>query len=224
MTLATWNLERLKHIKNLPFIIDAIKKVDADIFVLIEYDERVVLDYPYQISTAFIQEEFGVLYQATERRVKLFSSYEIIHEYETFNKHTSLCVELKTPNSNLIIYATIIGVLGNRHYSFLNDLKLQIEDFRRLGSNKHFCVMGDFNMSFADNYYFTKDGRNILNTAFEELDMYIPTASIKNNIDHIAISKDFTTNAIPNFWNEDTNHSKLKLSDHMGISVSIKRN
>ena len=221
MTLATWNLERLKQIKNLPLIIDAIKKVDADILVLTEYDERVILDYPYQISTAFVQEEFGVQYKATERRVKLFSRYEIIREFETFNKHTSLCVELKTPNGNLIVYATIIGVLGNRHHSFTADLKLQMEDFKHLGTHKYFCVMGDLNMSFVDNFYFTKEGRNILNTTFEELAMFIPTAAIKNNIDHIAISKDFATKTIPSFWNEDTIHTNPILSDHMGVSVRI---
>ena len=50
MTIATWNLERLKHKKNLNHIVDAIKDINSDILLLTEYDEQVVLDYPFQVA------------------------------------------------------------------------------------------------------------------------------------------------------------------------------
>ena len=98
---------------------------------LTEYDEQVVLDYPYPLATEFIAEEIfneksKVVYKQTERRVKLFSRFEIVQKLVTYNKHTSLCVELKTPKGNLIVYGTILGIFGNRHKNFKADLALQI--------------------------------------------------------------------------------------------------
>jgi endonuclease/exonuclease/phosphatase family metal-dependent hydrolase len=228
MKIATWNLERLKHKKNLIHIVDAIKDINADILVLTEYDEQVKLDFLYPEATDFIQEDsFGeklnIEYKSTERRVKIFSRYEILHKIETFNKYTSVCVELKTPKGNLIVYGTIIGILGNRHKNFNEDLAAQIEDFKRFGFKANFCVAGDFNISFSDNHYFTHHGRDALNEVFKELDMEIPTASLKGNIDHIAISNAFLQNQtpLPKLWNEKTTKAIPPLSDHMGVWVEV---
>ena len=228
MKIATWNLERLKHKKNLNHIVDAIKDINADILILTEYDEQVVFDYPYQEATEFIQEEsFGenlnIEYKPTERRVKIFSRYEIVKKIETFNKHTSVCVELKTPKGNLIVYGTIIGILGNRNANFKIDLANQIEDFKRIGSKSNLCVAGDFNISFSDNHYFTIHGRNTLKEVFKELDMQIATAGIGKNIDHIAISNAFLQNKIPSngWWNKKTKDAIPPLSDHMGVWATL---
>jgi hypothetical protein len=228
MKIATWNLERLKHKKNLVLIVEEINKTNADILVLTEYDEQVVLDYPYQLATEFLAEEIfkeesKVVYKPTERRVKLFSRYEIVQQFETYNKHTSFCVELKTPKGNLTVYGTIIGIFGNSHKNFNEDLALQIEDYKRLGKDNNFCVAGDFNISFSDGHYFTKQGRDSLNKVFRELNMQIPTASIQKNIDHIAISNQFLQNIIPTrgYWNEDAKDAIPPLSDHMGVWVQF---
>lgn len=228
MKIATWNLERLKHKKNLNLIVDEIKRINADILILTEYDEQVVLDYPYQLATEFIAEEIfkeesKVVYKPTERRVKLFSRYEIVQQFETCNKHTSLCAQLKTPKGNLTVYGTIIGIFGNSHKKFNQDLALQIEDYKRLGKDNNFCVAGDFNISFSDGHYFTDHGRISLNNVFQELDMQISTASIQKNIDHIAISNQFLQNIIPSrgCWNEDTKNAIPPLSDHMGVWIKV---
>lgn len=193
-----------------------------------EYDEQVVLDYPYREATDFIQEEsFGeklnIEYKSTERRVKIFSRYEIVHKIETFNKYISVCVELKTPMGNLVVHGTIIGILGNRNENFKIDLANQIEDYKRIGSKTNFCVVGDFNISFSDGHYFTDHGRISLNNVFQELDMQISTASIQKNIDHIAISNQFLQNIIPSrgCWNEDTKNAIPPLSDHMGVWIKV---
>ncbi len=188
MKIATWNLERLKHKKNLHFIVEEVNKVNADILIFTEYDEQVGLDYPFQVATEFITEDLGVQFKPTERRVKLFSRFEIIQHFETYNNQTSLCVELNTPKGPLVVYGTIIGIFGTRHKNFNQDLALQIEDYKRLGNDNNFCVAGDFNISFSDGHYFTHHGRNALNEVFKELDMQIATACIGKNIDHIAIS------------------------------------
>jgi endonuclease/exonuclease/phosphatase family metal-dependent hydrolase len=228
MKIATWNLERLKHKKNLNHILESIQTANADILLLTEYDEQVVLDYPYQLATEFIAEEIfkeesKVVYKLTERRVKLFSRYEIVQQFETFNKHTSLCAKLKTPKGNLTVYGTIIGIFGNSHKNFNQDLALQIEDYIRIGKDKNLCVAGDFNISFSDGHYFTIQGRDSLNKVFQELNMQIPTASIQKNIDHIAISNKFLQNIIPSVgcWNENTKDVIPPLSDHMGVWVQF---
>jgi hypothetical protein len=195
---------------------------------LTEYDEQVELDYPYQLATEFIAEESfkkesKVFYKPTERRVKLFSRFEIVQKFETYNKHTSLCVELKTPKGNLIVYGTIIGIFGNRHKNFNEDLASQIEDYKRLGKDKNFCVAGDFNISFSDGHYFTSEGRKALNAIFTELDMQIVTSDIEKNIDHIAMSNAFLQNQtpLPKLWNEKTAKAVPPLSDHMGVWIQV---
>lgn len=42
MKIATWNVERLKHYKDISLICQEIEKCDADIFVLTETDSRLL--------------------------------------------------------------------------------------------------------------------------------------------------------------------------------------
>ncbi|MBR6012418.1 MAG: hypothetical protein IK062_01375 [Selenomonadaceae bacterium] len=137
--------------------------------------------------------------------------------HQTFDKFTAICVELETEFGNLIVYGTIIGIYGNRNKNFPTDLMKQIEDFKIL-SEKNILIVGDFNCSFADNYYFTNFGRNNLLQTFSDLNIELLTKNCSECIDHIAISKNFLPNKKFNFdeWNFDK-----KLSDHKGIFVDI---
>lgn len=84
------------------------------------------------------------------------------------------------------MYGTIIGVEGNRRSSFREDLALQIEGVTRLsGTGKSICVAGDYNCSFCDNYYYTKDGRKSILKCFEENQLSLLTADREECIDHI---------------------------------------
>jgi hypothetical protein len=121
----------------------------------------------------------------------------------------------------MIIYGTIIGIYGNRNKNFNADLSQQIIDYQKLSKGKNFCLIGDYNTSFADNYYFTNNGRNELNNLFKECKLNLLTGDIPECIDHIAISERFTTNLETEFgeWNSDK-----KLSDHKGIYVDLTNN
>jgi endonuclease/exonuclease/phosphatase (EEP) superfamily protein YafD len=128
-------------------------------------------------------------------------------------------VELETPEGNLLVYGTIMGIYGNRHPSYQIDLQKQIEDFSRLlALGKPLCICGDFNCSFADNYYFTNAGRESLRRFFVENQITILTGNRKQCIDHVAISDAFVNGAeiMVNEWNFDK-----ALSDHKGISVDF---
>jgi endonuclease/exonuclease/phosphatase family metal-dependent hydrolase len=100
----------------------------------------------------------------------------------------------------------------------IKTLDKQITDWRRISQIGNICVAGDFNISFGDNYYYTKDGRQKINSTFEELKIENLTQHIPENIDHIAISSSFiqSNSSTTSIWNENK-----KLSDHIGVCLTL---
>ena len=220
MKIATWNIERLKHKSDIVRINSVLDELKADILVLTETDNRVELkNYRFSIQTPRLKEIQPDYYLESENRITIYTNYEIIKQHETYDKYTSLCVELKTERGNITVYGTIIGIFGNRNKNFKTDLSQQINDYKKLSQEKNFCFIGDYNISFSDNYYFTNNGRNELNKVFRECRLNLLTRERRECIDHIAISEDFTTNLETEIgeWNLDK-----KLSDHKGIYVELK--
>lgn len=217
MKIATWNIERLKKKKFLNLILDEIKSVDADILILTEYDQLELTDYQFKTETKELpSDEFN--YSKTERRVVIFSKYPILKIYETYDSLTSCCAELETPKGNLIVYGTIVGILGNRDKTFSEELEMQTEDIQKFTQVDNFCLAGDLNMSFSDNYYFTNTGRNSFLECFQKNNLINLTEKIKENIDHIVISQNFIKESEVDIfeWNIDKS-----LSDHKGIYVEF---
>lgn len=218
MKIATWNIERLKHFASLQTICSICSNLDADVLVLTETDERVALDSPYRYMTDQLTEESGIRYRPTEHRVAIYTKYPLVQHHPTFDRATALCVEVETERGNLIVYATIMGVFGNRHPSYMKDLNKQILDISALPLNANICICGDFNCSFSDNYYFTKEARRCLVDTFEKRGIDILTAAQSECIDHIAISRSFVHDFDIQImeWNIDKS-----LSDHKGISIQF---
>ncbi len=232
MRIATWNVERLKHKKDLTDILKAIESVQADILVLTETDDRIKPKYRYGLHTPKLQAAdtshylpgrcrkytFAEYYGVTENRVSIYTNFPCVRQHETYDIYTALCVELKTPWGNLLVYGTIMGVIGNRDDSFKQDILCQTRDFNRLSKLGMLCICGDFNCSFADNYYFTHFGRDTLLESFAHNDISLLTENRTECIDHIALSEKFiheNTFQISE-WNLDKS-----LSDHKGILVEI---
>ena len=152
MRISTWNIERLKHKSDIVHINSTLAKLKADVLVLTETDNRVApTNYKFCIQTQKLTEIQPDDYLESENRITIYTNYEIIRQYETYDRYTSVCVELKTEHGNLIVYGTIIGVYGNRTKNFNADLSQQISDCQRLSNQKNFCLIGDYNISFADN-------------------------------------------------------------------------
>ena len=216
MRIATWNIERLRHKNKLQEIIAECEQANADILVLTETDSRVTLNNKSYISTTPPDEKN--YYNPSETRVTIFTNYEVIERYATYDEYTAVCVELKTDKGSLIVYGTIIGIYGNRHKSYIPDLLSQAKDIERLVKEKNVCVVGDFNCSFADNYYYTKDGRAALEDVLIRNDIALLTRAQPECIDHIAVSNGFA-----NGLNVETNEWNLNktLSDHKGIVVEL---
>lgn len=232
MKIATWNVERIKHRKSLDKILSSIEDAQADILVLTETDERVKPNYRYGFHTSKLHDApsdyhmpdrykgYAVsdVYAVTENRVSIYTNYPWVKQYETYDQYTALCVELKTEGGNLLVYGTIIGILGNRDESFKQELLLQAKDYERLSKAGNICICGDFNCSFADNYYFTNFGRNKLSASFDHNNISLLTGNQLEGIDHIAVSKNFVGDSKINIseWNLDKS-----LSDHKGIVAEI---
>ena len=178
MRIATWNVERLKDKHKLDLIHAACKAAKADILVLTETDERVAPEYPFCSRTTSLKgvevpilykgEKVFIRYADTENRVSIFTRYQCLKEYVTYNSYTALCIELATELGNLLVYGTIMGVVGNREASFQPDLEKQMEDIKRLtAEGRNVCVIGDYNLSFSDNYYHTTLGRQTVQRCFK---------------------------------------------------------
>lgn len=218
MRIATWNVERLKHHKEKDLMLREIDKAAVDILVLTETDIRLLPDFPHYYQTPLLAEEQSFYYADTENRVAVFSKYECIRRHKTYDEKTAICVELVTEKGNLLVYGTIIGISGNRRADFLPDLKAQMEDFRRLTDEGHdICIIGDYNLSFSDGWYYTKGGRKLVEDTFSECGISILTRDRAECIDHIAISNHFADKVISiDEWNYDK-----RMSDHKGIVVEI---
>lgn len=219
MKIATWNVERLKHKKHLEQIQGLCDSVHTDILVLTETDSRLKPNYNFCCKTAPLTENEAVHYAITENRVSIYTNYPVVKLHQTYEPRTAVCAELKTEVGNLLVYGTIIGTLGNRHPSFVEELCWLCGDIRRLSKlSDGICVCGDFNCSFSDNYYFTHAGRTTLLDLFRDTGLTLLTERQPECIDHIALSGNMVSSKriILEEWNMDK-----RLSDHKGIVVSF---
>jgi exonuclease III len=217
MKIATWNIERPRlNDKEIPSIIGILRNINADILILTETNEFLDLDDDYNsFHSTNAKEKF---YTKGEKRVSIYSKYKSVGYIKTFRDDTSICTILQTPLGDLAVYGTIIGVEGNRKPNFEEDLDQQLLDFDKIAKQNNLCISGDFNISFGDNYYFTKSGRQKLNESFARLDLKNLTSEIPQNIDHIVLTKDLITEK---FITLDTWNLDKTLSDHIGISITV---
>lgn len=218
MKIATWNLERPKtNSARIRKIEEVLKALKADILILTETNEHI---FPGEFYYGYYSQELPTpYYSAGERRVSILTKYKLLNAYPTFRNDTSIRLELETPLGGLIVYGTVAGIHGNRRKDFMEDLQQQLEDLRKIGLlNKPLCYAGDLNISFSDNYYFSKAGRDLMQETFSELALSVTTRDIPQNIDHIVISDGYLKgkNVACSTWN----HNK-KLSDHFGVMIDI---
>ncbi|MBO6178150.1 MAG: endonuclease/exonuclease/phosphatase family protein [Selenomonadaceae bacterium] len=232
MKIATWNIERLKRKSSSDEILNAIEKINADILVLTESDKRLRPIYKYEFHTPMLSEapsdyhlpgrykdyRASDFYAVSENRVSIYTNYPCVNRHQTYDKYTALCVELETPYGNLLVYGTIMGILGNRDDSFLKEVVHQTEDFASLSELGNLCICGDFNCSFADNYYSNETGREAIRDSFRKNNIFLLTKDKTECVDHIAISREFSLNYPSKI--KEWNFNKT-LSDHRGIMVDV---
>lgn len=218
MKIAVWNVERLKHKTQLHLMREHCRNANADILVLTETDRQLKPEYRYCYHTLPAVEAVPELYKDTENRVSIYTNYRFVRQHKTYDEYTAVCVELETERGNLLVYGTIMGIYGNRERSYRQDLMRQMEDIKKLSSLGNICVAGDYNCSFSDDYYFTKNGRDSVIKGFQDREILLLTGERPECIDHIAVSERFLLGADVTVeeWNLDKT-----LSDHKGIVVKV---
>ena len=144
----------------------------------------------------------------------------MLRHVATCSPLSAICVCVGTPLGELNVYYTVLGFRGSRHPAFMADHKAQLKDWRTLSKSGRLCIAGDYNVTFSDNYYYTKTGRTMLNEAFDELEVNLLTRSTPENIDHFAISRSFLRSLvrITKVWNRPKDR---KLSDHIGVCLTL---
>ncbi|MCD7776645.1 MAG: endonuclease/exonuclease/phosphatase family protein [Firmicutes bacterium] len=219
MVIATWNVEGLKHKNKLERMLQVIDNINADILVLTETDRRLRPNYHNVIESKPLFGRMVSIYKATENMVSIYTDYPCIQVYPTYDDYSSVCAELLTEHGNLIVYGMVTGAFGNRGESFNSDLERQMEDISNFSSLRDgICVLGDFNCSFSDNYYFTKKGREAFLRSFDQSDICLLTEGQPECVDHIGVSKNYMLGACCQI--DEWNHDKA-LSDHKGIRANI---
>lgn len=225
MKIATWNVERLKHLREQKAIRQHCSDADANILVLTETDKRLDLGNIGLYETEQLPSRSEIVpgktveYRDSERRVVIYSKYTGVRSIDTYDSKSAIAIKFETPKGNVIVYGVIIGLLGNRSSDYSKDIEHIVEDITRISKQAPMIVCGDFNCSFSDSYYYTKQGRVILQELFDECEMSILTADCNECIDHIVVSNILLEDASIDIreWNQDK-----KLSDHKGVMVTIK--
>ncbi|MGZ5243723.1 MAG: endonuclease/exonuclease/phosphatase family protein [Bacteroidia bacterium] len=224
MKIATWNLELVRTKYKIPRILEKLKEIDADILILTETASVIDLstDYFGVQSTPLPDDTIfdTVQYKSGENRTTILSKFPISESISTSNNYTNTCVRIISPFGDLVVYATIVGIIGFRKPFFRQDLQNMITDGNKLARGNSICIAGDFNTSFSDNYFFDGNARLELNSFFENNNLMNLTENIPNNIDHIVVTKDFIKDYSIEIdtWNHD-----FKLSDHMGVCVNLTK-
>jgi hypothetical protein len=229
MKIATWNLERPRQPKTVSrkneLILEKLKEINADILILTETNSCINpgIDYAgFRSEELKPCKEYG--YTTGENRATVWiKRTHSATKVKVSNAFTSVCVSVKTEQGELLIYGTVVGILG--HPS--QNVDEQIDDWRRISESgaKSACITGDFNVQFGRLDNFTQKSKDKIVACFSELGITNLTCGIAENIDHIAISNRFLLNAPhadTHIWNQEKKLHVPKLSDHIGVSVLLE--
>ena len=237
MKIATLNIDWGKKHSSMSFIVkieQALIKNDADILVVTENVASLKLpNYPFSYSTIplpidedYDKFDYGTyLKQETPVRVTIFSKYPSTQHFKVTDAHTSICHQFNTDIGQMTIYGTIIGTQFLRMPYADIELNNCINDCKRISQEtNNLCLVGDLNTSFDINEQFheirgIKSRAKLLALCKEcEFNLTTATDDLKENIDHILLSKNLTFNNIP-ICTEFV--AKGVLSDHRGVQIEI---
>lgn len=171
MKIINWNVGRPSDNK-VKSITEKLIELNADMVVLTETSSLIDLGSTYNyLSTDYIEQDFErqnfIKYKNSERRTSIYSKYPISKTYSTYDKFTSICLDVDTSIGLITFYATIIGVFGGLNTRFTDDLTSQIQDFEKLLKGKNACLIGDYNITTSGRVYPSNVARETLNSALQ---------------------------------------------------------
>jgi endonuclease/exonuclease/phosphatase family metal-dependent hydrolase len=220
--IATWNLNwpRPSSFRNAA-ILEALKKVDADILVLTETNDVITPGEAYKpLSSDVLPDPKPYNYVAGDHEVTIWSRHPMT-QIKVSEASTSVCARVEIANKQLNVFGTVIGILGKASSSFPDDVAKQIADWRTVGGSlENVCIAGDFNMSW-DSFYFTEVERRKISACLREQKIRNLTEGIPKNIDHIAVSESWLERMqveVLQTWNDPPDKV---ISDHKGVCIKF---
>lgn len=219
LRIINWNIKRLEDVTSSK-VEEVIDNYNPDIVILTETNTNIKLkSLNYNHHSAQLPKSFdGIPYKDGEIRTAIYSKYPIIKRLELNDNYTNCAVFVSTPLGNIVVYATIIGIFGNKGGRFAIDFQNMFKDIESLSANNPMIVAGDFNQSFSDNYYFTHDGRRLISDMLDKMPLCNVTSGLPQNVDHILISNEIAHSI--DISTKIFNVNKI-YSDHIGIVVDI---
>lgn len=162
LRIATWNIDRPKQngLKKNPLIVEKLREIDADIWVLTETNASIVPEpkkpdpfwgYVGVASRPECPKKPG------ENKTTIWSRLGIIRTIETFDPDTAVCAEIMTPLGLMLVYGTIITYWGDtdkefpeiwkKHQDEIKNHAKNWTEIRNAFPNHILCVAGDFNQN-----------------------------------------------------------------------------
>lgn len=251
--IANWNLERPKSkAKKTKLAIEKILEINADIIVLTETSKSVDLRefYPFQISTKSYERTPDEQWVTIWSKWEILKQIETFDNFRTVSGTIKSPFGDIIVFGTIIPYhqAGVSGIrYGNLNYKIWEyhekDLYAQSENWKKLieTENLPLFVIGDFNQTrFNNQGYGTARVREILTNLLIETDLECVTEidfsekyltedpikkKIRNNIDHICVSKSLLkkmNNIEVGAWNNFTENGEY-MSDHNGVYIEFER-
>jgi len=242
MTVATWNLERVRPGSGVRTqrLRRALEMIDADVWVLTETHREFSPGASYREAAVS-----GTAPDRTdgERWVSLWVRDSLMALPLTLRGEPERSAAVRVacgPSRQVVVAGTVLpwradtasGVRGSA--KFEQSLRAQAEDWRTLRSlypGDSFCVAGDFNQELAANGPVgTRRGREVLTEVLDAHRLFCLTAGARDpllqrgwcaSIDHIAVSDDLAVMAQDiTVWPDEFPLSR-RMSDHYGVCVNF---
>ena len=251
--IANWNLERPKsETKKTKLAIEKILEINSDIIVLTETSKSVDLKefYPFQISTKSYERTPDEQWVTIWSKWEILKQIETFDNFRTVSGTIKSPFGDIIVFGTIIPYhqAGVSGIrYGNLNYKIWEyhekDLYAQSENWKKLIETEKLplFVIGDFNQTrFNNQGYGTARVREILTNLLNEIDLECVTEidfsekyltedpikkKIRNNIDHICVSKNLLNEMNKmevGAWNNFTENGEF-MSDHNGVYIEFER-
>jgi len=238
MRIGTWNLERpaLRGVEKNTLRANVLRKQRADLWVLTESSTAIALDGYSVVAT----EGDSTYHHPGEHYASVLTTWPVARSHKTWDKHLSLCVEVRSPVGPALVYATIITYANDRGpdkkskrwVEHRKAIRAQGEEWvrrRRQFPNHLFVLAGDFNQSRdGSGWYEDAESVALLSNYLEAANLRCLTDGNLNqrfdlgrsSVDHICVGararvKRSTIYAWPGTVNG------RRLSDHNGVLVQI---
>lgn len=239
MRIATWNQERPRKqgaIKNV-LLLEKMREVDADIWVLTEANEALFLPDYYAVATP----RLDGYHSPGEAFTAVLSRWPILGEAPTSDPMLSLCVRVAAPFGPVDVYGTIITYANDKGESGTSkrweehrrSIQSHQDDWLKLrhshSPQKPLIVAGDFNQSRdGSGWYEDKFSVDMLSEVLRQTGLQCVTEQdfrktqglSRASVDHICLSAELAgrVSKVATWEGVVEGHA---VSDHNGVYAQI---